>query len=254
MKSVIIIDDDSSWSTALSDGMISLYEFKVIASATTGREGKLLIEHYRPDLITLDIMMPEDDGLSVLKHIRSISSQYNPFIYVITALNTPAIHTMLKDLGVDFIDYKPVSVSKIVETLKQVDFLTNENMEKKKGAPAAEVRSAADVIEEVLMEIGVPEHLSGYRYMKAALFFMLDNPDTPRELYATVSSVCNCSYSSVDRNMRTAIAACAKTKAYHDLFGGRRTSNLHFLYRLLYVVKKRLREKNIPEHGSIATL
>ena len=119
MKSVALIDDDPVFITKLSRLVKRYTEFCIVADTRSGREGILAIEHFRPDLIIMDIMMPENDGLTVLQYIRKKCGEYNPFIYVITAMETPVIQAILEDYKVDFVSFKPIeNKDEITDILK----------------------------------------------------------------------------------------------------------------------------------------
>ena len=239
MNSVIIIDDDSNSNAFFAKCINNNSHFEVVATACSGHEGMLAIEHYRPHLVIMDIMMPDKDGLKVIKHIRENCGQYNPFIYIITAMNTPTIEKMLIDLEVDFYDFKPVDVEELAGRL---DYIRAAKPKEKKSRPKKpEKKDAADVVEDILCEIGVPQHLHGSDYIKTSLFFMLDNPHIKRNIYSKVSSVFNCSPENVKKNIKTAVESGMDSELYKALFGKERAENLVFLFALSSLVSRRMK-------------
>lgn len=68
MHTILIIDDEPSNIKLLSAELKD--EHKIIV-AKSGQKGLEAIESYKPDLVLLDIIMPEMDGFSVIKHIKS---------------------------------------------------------------------------------------------------------------------------------------------------------------------------------------
>ena len=243
MKSVIIVDDDLDWSATLSDIVNSRPDFNVVATACNGKEGRLLIEHYLPHLVIMDIMMPDEDGLKVIKHIRENCGQYNPFIYIITAMDTPSIENMLLDLEVDCYDFKPVGAEELVEKLNCT--IVANPKEVTSHSKKLKGKDAADIIEGLLFELGIPPHLHGSDCIKTALFFMLDNPNMKRNIYAMVSGILNCSSDSVKKNVRTAIVSCMDSNLYKSLFGTQRTENLEFLFSISSLARKRMLESEV---------
>jgi len=238
LKSAIILDDNVSWCETLSGIVNNHLGFNVIATAHSGRESKLLIEHYRPSLVYMDIIMPDDDGLQVIKHIRKLDD-YDPFIYVITGMETPAIKAMLEDLNVDFIDFKPVEYKAIIDRLNYV--ATSAQKECNVYDQGMVKVDTADIVEDVLQEFGVPFHLCGYEYIKTALYFMIDDPGVKRNVYTKVALIFECSYDSVKKNIRTAIEPCMSSEAYAVFFGDERAENMMFLNQLTSIIRKRLR-------------
>ncbi len=66
---VLIVDDSIFMRTLISDMLKTEPEIKIIGTAKNGYEALELIPKLKPDVITLDIIMPELDGPSTLKEI-----------------------------------------------------------------------------------------------------------------------------------------------------------------------------------------
>ncbi|MCI0532403.1 MAG: sigma-54 dependent transcriptional regulator [candidate division Zixibacteria bacterium] len=69
---LLIIDDDPKVSWALSEGLSTGFE---VLSARDGKEGLKLITSHQPELILLDIKMPNMSGLDVLEKIKNLDAQ-----------------------------------------------------------------------------------------------------------------------------------------------------------------------------------
>ena len=237
MKTVALVDDDLDFLTDLSAIVDSHAEFRVIANARSGREGMLVVEHFRPDLVIADIMMPNGDGLKLLKHIREGCKKYNPFIYIITAMQTSAIQEILSDLKVDFVDFKPIDGERIFKRLKCIHVA--EPKLPHNYAPSRK-EDISDIIDEVMDDFEIPTHLIGIEYIKTALFLMADDPILKRNVYTKVAAVYKCTKTSVSRNIQTAIEACMSSSMYRLVFGEERAENLIFLSELSAIVRKRI--------------
>ncbi len=83
---ILVIDDDVDFvlfvSRMLEDSPIRRYQ---VISASGGREGLALMRHYRPDLILLDLVMPDLDGFQTIEHIRADPAWQHIPIVVISA-------------------------------------------------------------------------------------------------------------------------------------------------------------------------
>lgn len=66
---VLVVDDSAFMRKAITQMLQSDPQIHVLGQARNGREGVELAEQLRPDVITLDIEMPEMDGLTALRHI-----------------------------------------------------------------------------------------------------------------------------------------------------------------------------------------
>lgn len=71
VDSVLVVDDDRDFVHMLSrmlDNPVRRYE---VIKAYSGQEGLAMLNHHRPDLVLLDLILPDRDGFQIIKHIRS---------------------------------------------------------------------------------------------------------------------------------------------------------------------------------------
>ena len=64
---VLIVDDTITYRKIVSDVLANLPGVEVVGTAANGKIALQKIEQLRPDLLTLDLEMPEMDGLDVLR-------------------------------------------------------------------------------------------------------------------------------------------------------------------------------------------
>ena len=117
MVSAIVVDDDLDTCDVLSD-YLEIKQVQVLANGYNGKEAVDLYQKHNPDLVFLDIMMPEYDGFYALEKIR----QLNPTAYVIiiTGDLTIETHNKLKSMKASAIIYKPFDIEKIMMVVKEV--------------------------------------------------------------------------------------------------------------------------------------
>lgn len=116
---VVIIDDSQFVIKHLTQIFLSR-DFEVVGFAENGKEGIELIKKLKGqiDLVTLDITMPEIDGLQVLKEIRQIDP--NIIVVMVTALGTAeAVKEAIK-LGAKGYIVKPIDREKVIERIGQI--------------------------------------------------------------------------------------------------------------------------------------
>ncbi len=105
---ILIVDDEQNSLKAVMTALQDEYE---IFTALSGYDGISLLKEHQPDLIILDIMMPEMDGFEVCKIIRSDKTFSDIPIIFLTVLDTyVGEHRGLEVGGTDYIT-KPVNFS-----------------------------------------------------------------------------------------------------------------------------------------------
>jgi DNA-binding response OmpR family regulator len=112
---VLIAEDDRK-----IINLIRLYlerEGMVVHCASNGREAVRLFEEVSPDLLILDIMMPEMDGLEVLKYIRK--DHFTPVI-ILTARDDELDKIVGLEVGADDYVTKPFSPRELVARVKSL--------------------------------------------------------------------------------------------------------------------------------------
>lgn len=130
MKKVMIVDDELDV-TDLFEGMLSNH-FKVI-KAFSGEEALVKIEVEKPDLILLDILMPEMDGWKVLNAIRQKDELKEIPVVILTAVK-PDFSILQK--GIDSYLVKPVTRTELISIVGEI-FKSREEMAKYEAAALA---------------------------------------------------------------------------------------------------------------------
>jgi DNA-binding NtrC family response regulator len=112
---ILIIDDDAGVRNILSSALADNYAVQV---ASTGEEGLRHYEQVRPDVVLLDVLLPEMSGLSVLRALRKQSTS-TPVI-MMTAF--PQVHTAIEAIKLGASDYleKPLNPQRVVCEIEQL--------------------------------------------------------------------------------------------------------------------------------------
>jgi two-component system, LytTR family, response regulator len=126
MKAIIIDDSDAARSV-LSSYMTTYFPQKVevVAVCASGQEGIKAIEAYKPDLIFLDVEMPEMSGFEMLKALHFPNIRFQ--IIFSTAHSHYAVQAF-RYSAVDFL-LKPVVINEMIEAMMKVEsrFLLNQH-------------------------------------------------------------------------------------------------------------------------------
>ncbi|RAK56400.1 DNA-binding response regulator [Phenylobacterium soli] len=110
---VLVVEDDPSLNTALAT-TLRLAGYRAV-TARSAAEGLRWFAHYAPDLVLLDLGLPDRDGLGVIAEIRHKSR--TPIV-VLSARDTEAVKVEALDLGADDYVQKPFGVDELLARLR----------------------------------------------------------------------------------------------------------------------------------------
>jgi YesN/AraC family two-component response regulator len=119
MARILLIDDDASVRTPLS--LILSHFGHVVIEACDGREGMELFTDANADLVITDIVMPEKEGLEVLREMRKL----RPLVKVIAIsgggrVNPTDYLRMATFLGASKVLAKPISSEALIAAINEV--------------------------------------------------------------------------------------------------------------------------------------
>jgi signal transduction histidine kinase/CheY-like chemotaxis protein len=81
---VLVVDDDRDFVWMLSRMLDSSVRRYQVISAYSGREGLAMIRHHKPDLVLLDLMLPDIPGQQVIEHIRATPEWHHMPIVIVS--------------------------------------------------------------------------------------------------------------------------------------------------------------------------
>jgi DNA-binding NtrC family response regulator len=113
----VVIDDDMDTVDVFCE-YLQVIGVDVKARGHDGRDAVELYEQYKPDIVFLDLVMPEFDGLFALANIKKIDPASN--VAVITANLNERTAKKLQQLGPNKIIQKPFEAEEIFEIVEQI--------------------------------------------------------------------------------------------------------------------------------------
>lgn len=125
---IVIVEDEAPIRNGLAKMLPKLHrDYEVVGTASDGVEGLRVIEETRPDLVILDIQMPEMDGLTMLSEMRKqgiackavVLTAYSDFSYAKQAI----------ELGIENYLLKPLKIPELTKTLE----IVQESIEMEQG-------------------------------------------------------------------------------------------------------------------------
>ena len=112
---ILVMDDDTAITELLSM-LLKTHGFEVITT-NSGCEGIQLVRDANPNIVLLDLMMPDKDGWEVSKAVRKFS---NIPILILSAINDPGMIASILDAGADDYLVKPVPSGTLVAHIKKL--------------------------------------------------------------------------------------------------------------------------------------
>lgn len=120
-KTILIVDDKLSAQRLVAD-YLTENGFRTVM-ASNGREALYVARHEKPDLVLLDIMMPEMDGFEFMRHFRK---ERNTPVIMLTAKVEETDKVVGLELGADDYVTKPFGMAELVARVRAVLRRVNE--------------------------------------------------------------------------------------------------------------------------------
>jgi len=87
--SILLVDDSERWRAAISEILRAEAQLRIIATASNGEEAVSKAEEYQPDLVLLDIQMPQLNGIRAAEKIFQVSPK--SMVIFVTQNSSPAV-------------------------------------------------------------------------------------------------------------------------------------------------------------------
>lgn len=202
---LLVIDDNQSLLGLIKEYFSRTSDITVSLQAKDGAEGITLIDKNTNefDLIILDLVMPNKDGIAVLKHLNK--HKIDKKVIVLTSYNTQDIIRQVSEFGVDYFMLKPFELSVLEEKIN--DVINNNSTQ---GESIDLFHNNLQIsITKTLHELGVPSHIKGYQYIREGITLVYKHPEMvggiTKELYPEIAKKYNSTVSRVERAIRHAI-------------------------------------------------
>ena len=209
--SLLLVDDNATLLRALTAYFDEQSDISLTQTASNGVEALEIIEREKPDLVLLDIVMPQLDGLGVLRELTRQTER--PRVVVYSALKSDNVVNRAVELGASYFIVKPAEPRRIHEQL--VSVLSDEVPLVPLAPQPAEIPngynrwSPDERVANLFLSIGIPAHVKGYQYLREAVRMVMDDHDVinriTKELYPGIARRYGTSASKVERAMRHAI-------------------------------------------------
>ena len=196
----LVCDDNDIMRQMILDMLNDAEDIDVVGEATDGLEAVDLIRERKPDVVLLDLIMPNVDGINVMKVIQDDKRlDRKPEFIVISAAGKEAIVSEALNAGAAYFIMKPFDGTAVIDRIKAV--CGNDET----GS------SLGDEIVDLLRSIGVPVKMVGYKYLRDAISIVINSIDSvmsiTKTIYPEIATNYETSPGNVERNIRYVIEA-----------------------------------------------
>lgn len=203
-KMKIVLADDK---TEFGKDCASALRNKGFDVSVTPKDGLNVVkevERTAPDVVLMDMFMPNLDALGVMKRVRDRDTQANPVYLIMSGFDSARLEEEAIANGAAYFLIKPFDfdmlVDRILESVKPTD-------SHRHISPVD--HSLEITITNILHEIGVPAHIKGYHYLRESILLSVENPEIinsiTKQLYPSVAKKYATTSSRVERAIRHAI-------------------------------------------------
>ncbi len=228
MIKTFVAIDQSDLLENIKFNLVKSNKITIVGSTNSGVECLNFFEQKNCDLLILDLMLAEIDGLGVLKKLKEMSKPTFQKVICITQFTNQTICNMLEDLDVTYCFKYPFDIHHFVQStlyiasseLQKPELMDQDESEKYKKV------KIENEITEILHEVGIPAHIKGYMYLRTAILTTYYNIEilgqVTKVLYPDIARMYNTTSSRVERAIRHAIEVAwnrGNTDAIDDIFG-----------------------------------
>ena len=195
-KQVLIADADEQFRNELVVTLGDSEEFEIMGVAADGEEALQIVRENRPDIIILDLLLPQYDGISVLDLISGMYTDCKVFVatgfisnYIISALTARGVSALMK---------KPCLAQFVVDRI-------NETLQQSEVPIEERVPDLQQQITKMIHDIGVPANIKGYRYLREAVKLAAEDLDRINNMTECIYKPIALADNSTPKRVRTAI-------------------------------------------------
>lgn len=226
---ILIAEDNFDERNLINEFVLSIPEVRNVDLACDGKEAIEFLQNEIYDLMILDFVMQNSDGLEVLKFLKS--REEKPKILVVSAVGSANIISKTFDLGANYYLKKSFNFSHLKEIIFDLC------LEHKKIDRMLSLKS-------FLLKLGIPSNLLGFKYTCEVLELIKSEKSNVTESYSRVAKNNNTSCECVEVNIRNAICIAHKicNKHYIETFKvlnlNKKPKNSIFLHTILNSLEK----------------
>lgn len=239
---VVIVDDNPMILNTLDEVISSEAGLSVIGRADNGKDAIDMIKDTQPDVVLLDLVMPQMDGITVVENIKKKTSMLkNPAFIILNAVGGEQMTEEAFQAGANYFLMKPFDKDILVNKIRRIGKrpvrpVPGKVLEAplKAATPEEAAMNREEYMKEhletditkMLHELGIPAHIKGYQYLRDAISMVVRDREmmeaVTKILYPEIAKKNYTSSSRVERAIRHAIEVAwgrGSLEVIDELFG-----------------------------------
>lgn len=208
-KIKLLIAQDEKTCNSMGKYFEALNEFEIIGKTNNGNMAIDYIVNEEPDLIIMDFILQDKDGLSVLNYIKNtLTTAKKPQIIMFSHLSHEVFVLKALELGAIYFVLKPCSFEDLKDRI--FDLLCSKSNSKNLSFTGNTKNKVLDEkISNIFISVGIPANVKGYQFLREGIKIAINRPETinsiTKQLYPAIAEVFNTNASKVERAIRHAI-------------------------------------------------
>ena len=239
---VVIVDDNPMILNTLDEVISSEAGLSVIGRADNGKDAIDMIKDTQPDVVLLDLVMPQMDGITVVENIKKKTSMLkNPAFIILSAVGGEQMTEEAFQAGANYFLMKPFDKDILVNKIRRIGKrpvrpVPGKVLEAplKAATPEEAAMNREEYMKEhletditkMLHELGIPAHIKGFQYLRDAISMVVRDREmmeaVTKILYPEIAKKNYTSSSRVERAIRHAIEVAwgrGSLEVIDELFG-----------------------------------
>lgn len=194
MQKVFIADHCEDFSLVLAGTLRAKYR---VETCPDGAKSLTLIRSSRPDVLIMDLMLPNTSGMDILKAVKE--ERLCSAVIITGRFFSDYMLECLRRYPVDYVTMKPCAIQSITDRVEELCAGMHPNQAQQPDPHCA--------VSSMLLALNIPTHKKGFRYCRHGILMLAEDPgqQVTKEVYPVIAKQFGTSKTAVEKAIRSAI-------------------------------------------------